>query len=164
MPTLTRNTPGIGTFVLSQFPEKSMKVGLEEVREVMRAVIRGDDEKEVASVEASIRRVSPLSSGPGSRAEKRREELGRFSGEGRGQKRGSLDSSSGGSDGRFPGRVHQNQGGERWKSFLQGVVETSFGGQLLRMEGTCSTCLFPKSPMPSSSVWMPGAHWSNPES
>lgn len=52
-----------------------MIIELEEVREGMRAIIRGGDEKELSKVKAEIRPVSPLSSGPRSKAETRREVL-----------------------------------------------------------------------------------------
>lgn len=74
-PIPIRNTPGIGTLIFSQFSERSMIIELEEVREGMRAIIRGDAEKEFSKVEAEIRPVSPLSSGPRSKAETRREVL-----------------------------------------------------------------------------------------
>lgn len=44
--------PGIGIFVFSQFLAKPMKTELEEVREGMRVIIRGGNEKELAKVEA----------------------------------------------------------------------------------------------------------------
>ena len=67
-----RNTPGIGAFT---FPPS-----LEDVREALRAITRGSDEKEPARGEESIRTVSLLSSGPGGWEEKRKEEMCMFSG------------------------------------------------------------------------------------
>lgn len=87
-----------------------MIIELEEVREGMRAIIRGGDEKELSKIKAEIRPVSPLSSGPRSKAETRREVLRKFSGE---WWVGSADGSSGGSDWRFPGRVYRSKGRER---------------------------------------------------